>query len=185
MQGLWNTGLGVRTWQSLHFPENRWPKSLWLLGILTYWHHDVPSVSFINLCVLSHFSCVWLFVTPWTIACQVPLSMEFSKQESGVGYHFLLQGIFLTKGSNPGLLHCRWIFFFFNHWATGEAPYISLVLEIKSSFVIILGWFAQVPPFPHLWFKSVFCLSPLLFLMLFSFGHQQNTGMFYEPLTKF
>ena len=26
-----------------------------------------------------------------------------------VGCHALLQGIFLTQGSNPGLLHCRWI----------------------------------------------------------------------------
>ena len=25
--------------------------------------------------------CVWPFVTPWTVACQAPLSMEFSKQE--------------------------------------------------------------------------------------------------------
>ena len=33
------------------------------------------------LCVLSHFSCVWLFVTPRTIACQPPLSMGFSWQE--------------------------------------------------------------------------------------------------------
>ena len=31
-------------------------------------------------CVLSHFSCVRLFVTPWTVALQVPLSMEFSRQ---------------------------------------------------------------------------------------------------------
>ena len=27
------------------------------------------------------FSCVRLFVTPWTIACQAPLSMDFSRQE--------------------------------------------------------------------------------------------------------
>ena len=27
------------------------------------------------------FSCVWLFVTPWTVAHQVPLSMEFPRQE--------------------------------------------------------------------------------------------------------
>ena len=26
-------------------------------------------------------SCVWLFVTPWTIACQAPLFMEFFRQE--------------------------------------------------------------------------------------------------------
>ena len=31
--------------------------------------------------VLSHFSCVRLFVTPWTVARQAPLPMEFSRQE--------------------------------------------------------------------------------------------------------
>ena len=33
---------------------------------------------------------VWLFVTPWTVACQAPLSMEFSRQEywSGVAVSF-------------------------------------------------------------------------------------------------
>ena len=30
------------------------------------------------MCVLSH---VQLFETPWTVACQASLSMEFSKQE--------------------------------------------------------------------------------------------------------
>ena len=33
------------------------------------------------VCVISSFSCVRLFATPWTIARQVPLSMGFSKQE--------------------------------------------------------------------------------------------------------
>ena len=31
--------------------------------------------------ILSCFSCVQLFVTPWTIAHQAPLSMGFSRQE--------------------------------------------------------------------------------------------------------
>ena len=31
--------------------------------------------------VLSYFSCVWLFANPWTVACQAPLSMGFSRQE--------------------------------------------------------------------------------------------------------
>ena len=31
--------------------------------------------------MLSHFSCVQLFVTVWTVACQAPLSMGFSRQE--------------------------------------------------------------------------------------------------------
>ena len=32
-----------------------------------------------------------------------------SGQNTGVGSLSLLQGIFLTQGSNPGLLRCRWI----------------------------------------------------------------------------
>ena len=31
--------------------------------------------------MLSHFSCVWLFVTLSTIACQASMSMKFSRQE--------------------------------------------------------------------------------------------------------
>ena len=34
-----------------------------------------------HACVLSPFSCVQLFVTPWTVAHQAPLSMGFSRQE--------------------------------------------------------------------------------------------------------
>ena len=49
------------------------------------------------------------------VACQAPLSMEFSRQESGVGCHSLLQGIFLTQGLNPGLLHCRQILYHLSH----------------------------------------------------------------------
>ena len=32
-------------------------------------------------------------------------------KNTGGGCHFLLQGIFLTQGSNPGLLHCRGILY--------------------------------------------------------------------------
>ena len=33
-------------------------------------------------------------------------------KNTGVGCHFLLQGIFLAQGLNPCLLHCRWLFLF-------------------------------------------------------------------------
>ena len=39
-------------------------------------------------------------MTPWTVACQVPLSMEFSRQEYWGGCHSLLQGL-LKPGSKP------------------------------------------------------------------------------------
>ena len=55
-------------------------------------------------CMLAwSLSCVQLFVTPWTIARQALLSMGFSRQETGVGFHSLLHGIFLTQGLNLGL----------------------------------------------------------------------------------
>ena len=34
-----------------------------------------------SACVLSRFSCLRLFATPWTVALQVPLFMGFSRQE--------------------------------------------------------------------------------------------------------
>ena len=33
----------------------------------------------------------------------------------GVGCHILLQGIFATQGSNPGILHCRQILYYLSH----------------------------------------------------------------------
>ena len=34
-----------------------------------------------HTCVLGHFGCVWLQATPWTVARQAPLCMEFSRQK--------------------------------------------------------------------------------------------------------
>ena len=36
-------------------------------------------------CVLSCFSCVWLFATPWTVAHQAPLSIGFPRRECWSG----------------------------------------------------------------------------------------------------
>ena len=36
-------------------------------------------------------------------------------KNTGLGSHSLLQGIFLTQGSNPGLLHCRQILYCLSH----------------------------------------------------------------------
>ena len=47
-----------------------------------------------NMCMLlSCFSHVQLFVTLWTVACQAPVSMGFSRHEYRSGCHVLLQGI--------------------------------------------------------------------------------------------
>ena len=38
--------------------------------------------------VLIHFSCLRLFVNPWIVACQAPLSMGFPRQEYWSGLAF-------------------------------------------------------------------------------------------------
>ena len=68
-------------------------------------------------CMLSRFSHVRLFVTPWTVACHTPLSMGFSRQEYWSGCHALLQGIFPTQGSN-------WHQLCLLHWQAGSLPLV-------------------------------------------------------------
>ena len=48
-------------------------------------------------------------VDPWTTGLQAPLFMGFPRQEYCSGRHALLQGIFLTQGWKPRLLHWRQI----------------------------------------------------------------------------
>ena len=56
---------------------------------------------------------------PWTVALQAPLSMGFSSKNTGVGCHFLLQGIFLTQGLKLCLLHPP-------HWQADSLPLCHL-----------------------------------------------------------
>ena len=42
-------------------------------------------------------------------------SWNFPGKNTGVGNYFLLQGIFLTQGLNPGLLRCRQILYCLSH----------------------------------------------------------------------
>ena len=40
---------------------------------------------------------------------------DFPGKNTGVGSHFLLQGIFPVQGSKPSLLHCRQILYYLSH----------------------------------------------------------------------
>ena len=46
------------------------------------------------------------------------------RKNIGVGSHSLLQGIFLTMGSNPGILHCRQILYHMSHQGSPYADRI-------------------------------------------------------------
>ena len=54
-------------------------------------------------CMLSHFSHVQLFETVWTIACQAPLSMGFSREECWSGLLFLPPGNPPDPGIKPAV----------------------------------------------------------------------------------
>ena len=59
------------------------------------------SFNFLHACMLSRFSHVQLFATLWTIACQAPLSMEFSRQEYWSGLQCTPPGNLPDPGIEP------------------------------------------------------------------------------------
>ena len=78
----------------------------------------------------------------WTVACQVPLPMEFSRQEPGVVCHFLLQGIFLTQGSNPHLLCLL-------HWQVDSLQLAPMGIPFVLELYVLVRRHAALPP--HTW----------------------------------
>ena len=78
--------------------------------------HQLPVV-----CV---FSRVQLFETPWTVACQAPPSMEFSRQEYWSALPFPSPGIL-----NPGFLHCRQTLYPLSHKGSPDDKETSLVAQ--------------------------------------------------------
>ena len=76
-----------------------------MVGLLMRAALSEPSWALLSACMLSHFSCIWLFVTLWTVVCRLLCSWESPGKNTGVGCHALLQGIFPTYGLNPCLLY--------------------------------------------------------------------------------
>ena len=85
-------------------------------------------------CVLSPFSRVQLFVTPWTVATKLLCPWDFPGKNTGVDCHFLLQGIFPTQGSNQvfcGSCIACGFFTTLSHWGS---PCKSTVLQYRIFF---------------------------------------------------
>ena len=60
-------------------------------------------------------------------------------KNTGVGYHALFQGIFPTQGSNPGLLHCKWILYCLSHQGSPHLTYWLI-----NILIIILSYTAEL-----------------------------------------
>ena len=99
----------VKFQHHLHSPEIR-PHMEWLTL-----SSALPSAIHVRACMLSRFSCVHLFFTLWTVACQAPLSMGFSRQEYWNGWSFPSPKHLPNPELNPSLLHLF-------HWQADSLP---------------------------------------------------------------
>ena len=61
----------------------------------------------------------------------------FPGKNTEVGYHFLLQGIFLTHGSNLGLLHCRQTLYHLSHQGSQVHIYWPIIISTWFRLVVI------------------------------------------------
>ena len=60
------------------------------------------------------------------MVCSLPgSSLHGILQDTGVGCHFLLQGIFLTQGLNPSLLHSIQIIYLLSHQGSQREDFKS------------------------------------------------------------
>ena len=93
------------------------------------WDKGTKKPSVFLVCVLSHFSSVWLFATPWAVACQAPLSMGVSRQ----GLPFLSSGDLSNPRIEPACsIPCigRQVLYCWHHLGS---PPSSLVGSNKNS----------------------------------------------------
>ena len=102
---MWRIYTCVRKMPNLHKWHKRWLK--WVE----------------QHCVLATLS------TPWTVACQASCPWNSLGKNTGVGCHFILQGIFPIQGSNLGLPHCRQILYHLSHQWSPEQHYNNIIYK--------------------------------------------------------
>ena len=86
----------------------------------------------LRACMPSHFSCVWLFVTLWTVARQVPLSMGLSRQEYWSGLSCPSPGDLSDPGIKPASLTSPALAGRFFIAAPGKLLYTLEILNIVN-----------------------------------------------------
>src|SRR5574341_1514981 len=105
---------------------------------------------------MKSLSRVRLLATPWTVACTKLLRpWDFPDKSTGVGCHFLLQGIFPTQGSNPVLPHCRQTLYHLSHQGISRVTRYSLnvLLFLFGSSLLFHVQFELLLPDLHLGFS--------------------------------
>ena len=97
--------------------------------------------------MLSHFNQVQFFVTPWTVGCQAPLSMGFSRQECWSG----------LPCPPPGYLECScfpvlWWFLLYS--------------KVNQLYILMYSPFFELPSHlgHHRQLSRVLCAIKLVFI---------------------
>ena len=88
-----------------------------------------------------------------------------------MGCHFLLQGIFPTQGSNPGLLHCRQTLYHLSHQGSPK-------MNITGIYISKLESCPRPPGFPCIFLFSLLETQRLVHFPIFYAGTNQFT--FFE-----
>ena len=99
---------------------------------------------YICVCVLSRFSRVQLFVTPWTVTHQAPLSMGFPRQEYWNGLSFPPPGDLPDPRIQIASLALQVDSLPLRHWRSPEQYLFAIITKGKGvgtvSFFTVLYW---------------------------------------------
>ena len=110
----------IKWWDDVRNTENRpfpWTMLIVMIGEYTG-HYRSPELEVGSwVCACSVAQLCPTLCDP--VDCSLPGSSVLSGKNTGMGCHFLLQGIFLIQGLNPGLFH-------FLHWQVDSLPLCHL-----------------------------------------------------------
>ena len=82
---------------------------------------------YLCVCMLSH---IWLFATPWIIACQASLFMEFLRQEYWSGLPFPSSGDLPNPGIKPESPALQMDSLLLSHWGS---PQLYIYIYISTN----------------------------------------------------
>ena len=110
----------------------------------------------LHACVLSGFSSVLLFATPWSVDHQAPLSMEFSRRAYWSGLPFHSTGHLPDPGMKPAPLHQQVGSLPMSH--QGSPPYTATCISLWCVHVVCVCLYMYVcAPLPSV--DSRMCLG--------------------------
>ena len=119
-------------------------------------------------CVYEALNRVWLFATPWTVAYQAPLSMEFFRQEYWSELSCPSPGDRPNPGIEPRSPTCRRILYHLNH----RGPYSQAIVQPLPQMHL----FSQCPRD-----SSICCPAPSKLNLWFPRGDKQGLVPFPPP----